>query len=59
MKKNEMIDYILGRLYYKPSSWFYKYLGITEEAFGRITNLKSWLNRQNLASLEKIYRRLK
>lgn len=59
MKKKDLIEKILGRLYYKPSHWYYKYLGVTEETWDRITNLKSWLNRQNLASLEKIYRRLK
>lgn len=58
MKKNELIDTIVTKMYFKPSAYYYKYLGISEESYDRISNLKSWLRRQNLANLNKIYRRL-
>lgn len=58
MKKDELIEMIVTKLYYKPYVLFYKYLGVTEEKYDRISNLRSWLKRQNLTTLNKIYKRL-
>lgn len=59
MNKNELIDEIIGRLYYKPTSYYHMYLWISEEAYDRIRNLKSWLKRQKLAKLNEIIERLR
>lgn len=58
-KKTELIEAIVEGLYYKPSVWYHRYLGITEEQWNRIKDLKSWLKRQNLAKLDKIIGRLR
>lgn len=58
LSKRVLVDSIIDRLYFKPCKWYYRYLGITEENWDRIKNLKSWLKRQNMARLEEIYRRL-
>lgn len=57
-KKDTLVDEILTKMYYKPSVWYYRYLGLSEEQYDRIVNVKSWLRRQNLAKLNEIYRRL-
>lgn len=58
IRKDDLISDILARMYYKPTLYYNYYLGITGQRYERIRNLKSWLKRQKLETLNEIYGRL-